>query len=209
MLDLDERLFAGLIRNINLENKTLADIGCGTGRHWQNIYNKNPALVMGFDVSAGMLKQLKDKFPAAITQKTHNNLLRSIPDSNLDCIFSTLTIAHIRIIEEALGAWNRVLKTGGDLVITDFHPDMLEKGGKRSFQYEGKTLSVKNYVHRVGKIKSILLKHGFVLINEEEIKVDENVRSYYELKNAAHVFEQFRGMPIIYGLHLRKQFAAQ
>jgi ubiquinone/menaquinone biosynthesis C-methylase UbiE len=34
MLDLDERIFSGLIEHIDFYNKTVADIGCGTGRHW-------------------------------------------------------------------------------------------------------------------------------------------------------------------------------
>ena len=82
MLDLDEHIFSELIKNIDLQNKTVADIGCGTGRHWQKIYAKNPAQVMGFDVSAGMLHQLLRKFPAAVTQLTTDNLLKTVPDSS-------------------------------------------------------------------------------------------------------------------------------
>ena len=110
MLDLDERIFSDLIENIDLRNKEVADIGCGTGRHWQKIYSKNPSNLIGFDVSASMLGQLKNKFPFALTQKTTDNLLTSIPDSSMDMIISTLTIAHIKNIEEAIASWSRVLK---------------------------------------------------------------------------------------------------
>ena len=209
MLHLDELIFKHLIRDIDLQDKKIADIGCGTGRHWQNIYRKNPAIVMGFDVSAGMLEQLKNKFPAAFTQKTSDNLLATLPDAVVDCIFSTLTVAHIRNIEEAIGAWCRILKMGGDLVITDFHPEMLDRGGKRSFHHEGRSLSVKNYVHSLIKLKAIFLKHGFTLIEEVERKVDDTIRSHYKMQNALHVYERFMGMRVIYGLHLKKQFAAQ
>jgi ubiquinone/menaquinone biosynthesis C-methylase UbiE len=208
MLDLDERIFSDLIDPIDLRNKAIADIGCGTGRHWQKIFTKNPSHLMGFDVSGPMLGQLKSKFPFADTQKTTNNLLISVPDSSLDMIVSTLTIAHIKNITEAITAWSRVLKNNGDLVLTDFHPSLLANGGKRSFSHGGKSLSVKNYVHSVFKIKRTLLDAGFILIREEEKKVDEEVRSYYETKNALTVYERFKGLPIIYGLHLRKQRAA-
>jgi ubiquinone/menaquinone biosynthesis C-methylase UbiE len=209
MLYLDEIIFNHLIRNIDLQNKKIADIGCGTGRHWQNIYSKNPALVMGFDVSAGMLEQLNNKFPAALTQKISDNLLGTLPDAVVDHIFSTLTVAHIRNMDEAIGAWSRILKMGGDLVITDFHPEVLDKGGKRSFYHQGRSLSVKNYVHSLKKLKTIFAKHGFTLIEEVEKKVDETTRSHYEMQNALNVYERFKGMRVIYGFHLKKQFAAQ
>jgi ubiquinone/menaquinone biosynthesis C-methylase UbiE len=207
MLDLDELIFSNLIKNIDFNNKKVADIGCGTGRHWQKIYGKNPSVVTGFDVSCGMLDQLKNKFPSAITQKTNDNLLAMVQDSAMDVIVSTLTIAHIRNIEEAITSWSRILKNEGDLVITDFHPSMLEKGGKRSFNHEGRSLYVRNYTHSLGKIKKAFNNSGLILIQEEERKVNEEVRSYYESQNALPVYERFKGMPIIYGLHLRKQRA--
>ena len=61
MLDLDERIFSDLIGPVDLQNKEVADIGCGTGRHWQKIYAKNPSDLIGFDVSASMLRRAKRK----------------------------------------------------------------------------------------------------------------------------------------------------
>ncbi|HLA59408.1 MAG TPA: class I SAM-dependent methyltransferase [Puia sp.] len=207
MLDLDERIFSDLIENIDLRGKAVVDIGCGTGRHWQKIYSKSPSHVIGFDVSGSMLAQLKNKFPFAHTQKTTDNLLTSIPDSSMDMIISTLTVAHIKNIEEAITAWSRVLKNGGELIVTDFHPSLLANGGKRSFTHGSRSLSVKNYIHTIGKIKKTFYEAGFTLIREEEKTVNEEVRSYYETKNALAVYERFKGLPVIYGLHLRKQRA--
>jgi len=207
MLDLDERIFSDLIEHIDLRDKKIADIGCGTGRHWQKIYSKNPSYLIGFDVSGSMLEQLKSKFPFAHTQKTTDNLLASLPDSSIDMIISTLTVAHIKNIEEAIASWSRVLKMGGELVVTDFHPSLLANGGKRSFRHGSRSLSVKNYIHSIEKIKKTFYKAGFTLIREDEKTVNEDVRSYYETKNALTVYERFKGLPVIYGLHLRKQRA--
>ena len=81
MLDLDELIFSGLIKDIDIRNKRVADIGCGTGRHWQKLYEKSRLHSLGFDVSQGMLHQLKRKFPSAITHLTTDNLLNSLKDS--------------------------------------------------------------------------------------------------------------------------------
>ena len=209
MLDLDEQVFTALLKDIDIENKKVADIGCGTGRHWQKLYKKKPALVIGFDVSAGMLNQLGRKFPAAVTQHVTDNLLTMVPDTFADCVITTLTIAHIKNIDEAIAAWARVLKNDGDLIITDFHPETLAKGGKRSFRHEGKSLTVINYVHPLEKVKTIFTKYGFSVCRQQEKYVDEKVKPWYEVQNTLHVYNRFRNMPIIYGLHLKKQHAAE
>jgi ubiquinone/menaquinone biosynthesis C-methylase UbiE len=209
MLDLDEQIFSALIGPIDLENKTVADIGCGTGRHWQKIYAKKPALVMGFDISAGMLHQLRHKYPNADIQLTDDNLLRTVADSFVDCLITTLTIAHIKKIDEAIASWSRVLKNGGDLVITDFHPTSLANGGMRSFRHRGQRLSVTNYIHPLEKVKSIFSRYGLTVVRQKEVNVNEEVKPYYESQNALSIYDRFFGIPIIYGLHLKKRHAAE
>jgi ubiquinone/menaquinone biosynthesis C-methylase UbiE len=151
-----------------------------------------------------MLKRLKLKFPDADTVQITNNFLGNIADSTYDLIISTLTVAHIENLEEALLEWCRVLKSGGSIVITDFHPTALAAGGKRTFQYQNTHIPIVNFVHPTDTIKAFFSKQGFVLANEAEKVIDHNVMHYYIKQNAMHVYQKFRGMPMIYGLHLKK-----
>lgn len=205
MLDLDELIFSSLLKDIQIQDQYIADIGCGTGRHWQKLYEHLPATLTGYDVSAGMLKVLSKKFPSAITRHITDNLFTETRSGSFDCIISTLTIAHIKHAEEAIASWARILKINGDLVMTDFHPGLLASGGKRSFRHENKNYAVKNYVHPVDYIKQVFRNNGFTIIKQEERYIDESVRSYYENRQAMNVFEKYKGMPVIYGLHLKKQ----
>jgi len=204
MLDLDKILFGKLLDGVRIKNKTVADIGCGTGRHWAEIFNNEPANLSGFDVSPGMLKKLKEKFPSAQTYAISDNHFSAIEDHTFDLIISTLTVAHIENIEDALSAWCRILKQGGEMIVTDFHPDLLASGGKRTFKHQNTHIAVRNFVHPVNTIKEILLNKGFAPVNEYERKVDESVKHYYTSQNAAHVYEKFKGFPVIYGLHFRR-----
>ncbi len=205
MLDLDEIVFSELVRKINIENKIIADIGCGTGRHWKKIFDKHPKSLTGFDVSEGMLNKLKKKFPLALVKKTDDNFFTKEPDNYYDIIFSTLTVAHIENIREAIFAWSRIIKNGGDIIITDFHPTLLSHGGKRTFTANQKKFAVVNCVHSVDEIKSILRDAGFLIITEVEKKIDDSLRNYYAEQNALHIFERFKGEPVIYGLHVQKK----
>jgi ubiquinone/menaquinone biosynthesis C-methylase UbiE len=164
---------------------------------------------MGFDISAGMLHQLKLKYPNADIQLTDDNLLRTVTDSFVDCLVTTLTIAHIKNIDEAIASWSRVLKNGGDLIITDFHPTSLANGGMRSFRHRGKRLSVTNYIHPLEKVKSIFTRYGLMVVRQKEVNVNEEVKPYYESQNALSVYDRFIGIPIIYGLHLKKRHAVE
>jgi ubiquinone/menaquinone biosynthesis C-methylase UbiE len=204
MLHLDENLFTDLLDGLVLTGKHIADIGCGSGRQWPAIFNKLPASLTGFDVSAGMLKKLKEKYPEAHTGKITDNLFSDIPDASFDMIVSTLTVAHIEDIDEAMDAWCRLLKPAGEIIITDFHPHTLALGGRRTFKH-GKTLmAVRNYVHPIYTIKEALLRHGFNLVTQHEIKIEETMKQFYADANAPHVYEKYFGFPVIYGIHLKR-----
>ena len=209
MLDLDNEIFGNLLTRLHLENKVIADIGCGTGRHWKKLYSRKPSLVAGFDVSAGMLKNLILKYPGAVTRQITDNRFANVPDACFDVIVTTLTIAHIQDIDEAIAAWSRILRPGGDLIITDFHPETLAKGGTRSFTRHGKTFSVVNYIHPLGEVIRTFHKYNLMVYTKAERNIDERVRHYYASQNALPVYERFRGTPVIYGMHLRKTHAAQ
>src|SRR6185312_10935044 len=123
MLALDEDVFSKLISNSSFEGKIVVDVGCGTGRHWRKIMDKKPARLIGYDVSEGMLQMLKQKFPGAETHKLQDDHLTGLENNGCDVIVSTLALAHILHPENAFNEWYRVLKPGGEIIITDYHPE--------------------------------------------------------------------------------------
>lgn len=209
MLDEDEKIFSSLLKYLSPEGKIIADIGCGTGRHWAKIYDKKPSQLIGYDVSDGMLHILKQKFPHAETHKLLTNQLRELENSSCDILISTLALAHINDLEEAFREWNRVLKDDGSLLITDYHPEALAKGGNRTFIHHGKQVSIKNYVHPLKELFTIAQQLNFEISHLTEKKIDDAMRHYYEEQNALHVFERFKGTPIIYGVIFTKPYAAK
>jgi len=205
MFYLDNRIFAGFMANVDLKGKNVADIGCGTGRHWPLLYQHQVGNLTGYDVSGGMLERLHIKFPDAdLVKIISDDFLADVADETYDVIISTLTIAHIQNLEYALLEWCRILKPGGEIIITDFHPQALAIGGKRTFQHDHKLIGIRNYVHSTTALKELFIKQGFTIIAETERVIDNSVRHFYEKQDALHVFNDFKGKPMIYGIHLRK-----
>ena len=204
MLALDEEICADLFERVAPRGRTVADIGCGTGRHWAKILSYRPARLVGYDVSSGMLDILQKKYPQAETYLFQGGLLTDLPAGSVDIVVSTLTIAHIPDITAALKEWTRVLKPGGEMIITDYHPAALAKGGQRTFRAEDTVIAIRNHVYPIKKIRAITGRLGLREISVVEKRVDETMRPYYEKQQALATYQRFQGVPIIYGIHLKK-----
>ncbi|MFI5155567.1 MAG: class I SAM-dependent methyltransferase [Chitinophagales bacterium] len=208
VLALDNQLFRRFISNKQLAGLTIADIGCGTGRHWHALLDQNPKRLIGFDISTGMLAQLNKKFPGAETYVLRNAELSALENESCDLIVSTLAIAHMPDLKPVLQEWKRVLKPGGEIIITDFHPEALAKGNRRTYAHEGKWKAVKSYIHPIQLIRDLADALALSTIELKEIRLNEEMRSFYERKNAIPVFELNKGLAIIYGIILKKSYAA-
>jgi ubiquinone/menaquinone biosynthesis C-methylase UbiE len=209
MLALDGALCGDLLSTIDLAGKNIVDVGCGTGRHWPALFDRSPARLAGFDVSAGMIDRLRKKYPLAETHLLKGAALDVLDTATCDIVLSTLTIAHIPDLPAALTEWNRVLKPGGDMLITDYHPAALSKGGQRTFRDGEQVIAVRNHVYPLAQLLAITRRLGLTEISVVEKKIDDSMRPYYEKQNALSVFQRFLGVPIIYGLHLKKPNAAR
>jgi ubiquinone/menaquinone biosynthesis C-methylase UbiE len=208
MLAWDEQIFSEFLLNVDMKNKVIADIGCGTGRHWNKLLAKHPHKLIGFDVSARMLHFLQQKFPGSETYELQTDQLTGFKNNSFDFVISTLTIAHIKNVKSAIIEWNRVLKPGGEMIITDYHPEALKKGGKRTFKNEHQTIEVKNYVHSIERLRFMAQSLQLNVNCFIEKRIDETAKKYYEYQNALPLFEAWKGVPIIYGLHLIKENVA-
>jgi ubiquinone/menaquinone biosynthesis C-methylase UbiE len=204
MLALDEELCTQLLERVEIRDGTVVDVGCGTGRHWKKLFDRQPARLVGYDVSSGMLDILRKKYPAANTCLLDSQRLKGLGDETCNLVLSTLTVAHIQDLEISLREWNRVLRPGGDILITDYHPRALARGGQRTFREGEKTIAIRNYIHTLSEIHNIAERLDLGVLEQIEKKIDLTMRSYYEKQNALDVFSRFYGVPIIYGIHLKK-----
>ncbi|HXD77427.1 MAG TPA: class I SAM-dependent methyltransferase [Puia sp.] len=209
MLALDRSLCRELMAGYPIAGKTIVDVGCGTGRHWPDLLDRSPARLLGYDVSGGMLNRLRLKYPSAETHLISGTTLTGLGDASCDLVLSTLTVAHLPDPEEALTEWCRVLKPDGHVIITDYHPTALARGGQRTFREGKRLIAVRNHVYPVARILALARQLGLRPVNVIERRVDESMRPWYERRNAVQVFQRFLGVPIIYGLHLNRPDAAQ
>jgi len=170
MLALDEQICRDFMQRVPIAGRAIADIGCGTGRHWPAILAQQPARLVGYDVSAGMLDILRKKYPQAETHQLESGLLTTSPAGSIDVVISTLTVAHIPDLAAAITEWCRVLQPGGEMIITDYHPEALARGGQRTFRDGDRVIAVRNYIYPIRKVRAIATRLGLQELSFTEKK---------------------------------------
>ncbi len=108
------------------------DLGCGTGLELEFYFRENPAAaVTGIDLSEGMLRALREKFPGqALTLIRGSYFALPLGEGCFDAAVSVESLHHFTR-EEKTGLYRklfRALKSGGYFILTDYfaHEDAFE-----------------------------------------------------------------------------------
>lgn len=94
------------------------DAACGTGRHAARLMELGHRVV-GVDTSGGMLVQARAKVPGAQLQLADLHAL-PLDDDSVDLVVCGLALMHVPRLEPVFGEFARVLRPGGNLVVSDW-----------------------------------------------------------------------------------------
>jgi len=204
VLTLESALFTELLASIPIEGKLVIDVGCGTGRHWPEILSRGPAEIVGVDPSIGMLDRLRTHHPSARTLCAQGDRLTDIAEYSYDVVVSTLALAHIRDAARAICEWCRILRPGGAMLVTDFHPEAIRAGMKRTFVTRGKTIEIEHHATELQTLREIAVKNGLTLVSQSERGIDESVRPLFERADYLDAYRKNKGLPLVFGLNFLK-----
>jgi malonyl-CoA O-methyltransferase len=154
LIALEEPVVRELIREP--AGLTAIDVGCGTGRHTAWLAERG-ARVTGVDFSQGMLEVLRAKVGARPIELIEHDLGTGIPaeDSRFDLAISCLVLEHVDDLAAIFAELSRVVRPGGRVVISDFHPEMVRRGfharfreapGQQKIQIRGASHTISDYV---------------------------------------------------------------
>jgi SAM-dependent methyltransferase len=204
LLLLDDDLIGRLLGNLQLENKVIVDVGCGSGRHWQRLLARRPRCLIGVDASAGMLARLRAKYPNADLRHVTDHRLYGTPDESCDLVISTLTFGYIADAEGTFREWARVLRPAGDVVLTDLHPDAATPNA-RSFRQGDRTIAIWHQSRALTSITAAAARSGLEVLRIETGLVGESIRSAYEAAAARALYDEQKGSALMFGMHLTKR----
>lgn len=152
LMEIEEQAMLSLLPD-DLRDKVCLDLACGSGRYLRLLQNRQVKQVFGVDYSADMLAQAINS-PFAIR---HSLLARSaflslpFATATFDLITCGLAVGHEKNLGQTLAEISRVLRQGGTVIYSDFHPFGTLAGWQRSFTAaNGATFQLEHYLHLYG-----------------------------------------------------------
>ncbi|WP_394842058.1 methyltransferase domain-containing protein [Pendulispora brunnea] len=120
----------------NVQGLSVADIGCGTGRHAVRLAREG-AHVTALDFSAGMMSRAKQKAADCSIDFVMHDLRMPLPiaDRSMDRVISCLVIDHFQTAQlpTLFRELGRICKQDGFILISVMHPAMLLRGVQARF----------------------------------------------------------------------------
>jgi SAM-dependent methyltransferase len=179
----------------------ILDAGCGTGRNFGKL-QLGGSCAIGIDFSYGMLKvarrnlaDIRADFPVLLA-----DLERTLPfeTGSFDAVLCALIGEHLSALRSVLQEFYRVLKPGGRLVFSVYHPEMAAAGIEANFKQGDVEYRLGAFHYTVAEHERFLTEVGFVDTKAREYTGDE------ELLRSVPSAAKYLGFPILLVLTARK-----
>jgi malonyl-CoA O-methyltransferase len=182
----------------DLAGRHALDLACGSGRYSKCLADSNAASIVAVDFCLPMVAQVQGALRVCAG-------MMQLPFASgaFEVVVSGLALGHADDIDAWMSEVARVLRAGGTLLYSDFHPEAARLGLARSFQGEdGCSYSVPHRLHEVAAQKAAAAAAGFTLEIVEEVRVGAHMREPSSKSQA--LIRRWEGLPIVLVVRARK-----
>jgi ubiquinone/menaquinone biosynthesis C-methylase UbiE len=160
------------------------DAACGTGRHARRLLERGHA-VIGVDATPEMLMRARERVPGARFERGD---LRDLPleEASVDLAVCALALEHLEDLTLPIAELARVVRPGGQVIVSDIHPVLSAIGGAPFFRAaDGTSAYVRGHPHSHADYLDALAAAGLSLRRCVEPRF---TRSEVEMQQPAAAF---------------------
>jgi SAM-dependent methyltransferase len=202
IVELEGRYLSTWLRD--LRGKRFLDAGCGTGR-WMLHAVEAGARTVGVDLSFEMLQQaagrpgLRGRLAVADVAKL------PLSEGWADVVLCALTLGHCRDAASVFAGLLRLTRRGGRLILSDFHPDAIRNGWKRTFRCGDETMEVESYPYSIEELLDMAESSGFRLEELLELSFGPEEERIFVNAGRADLFARVEGQAAVILICLRRR----
>jgi len=150
------------------------DAGCGTGAYLAALSDARSQAV-GLDFSRGMLRVARRKAPRARLAQADINRAFPVRPRAFDAVLSALVSEHLVDLRRFFTEAFSVLRAGGRLVFSAFHPEMAHAGVEANFEQDGTEYRLGAERHTVADYLDHISDAGFRRLDWRECRGDDRL----------------------------------
>lgn len=178
--------------------RRVLDLACGSGRYTQQLEQRGATLAIAMDFCVPMLERV------AATHRICADMM-CLPFANdaFDVVISGLALGHARDVDVWMAQVARVLKAGGTLVYSDFHPAAALAGLTRSFKdHNNQTCTVPHQNFDVASQREAARRVGLEIEHLHEVRVGYELTEPFA--DSEPFYQRCHGLPIVLVVRARK-----
>lgn len=182
---------------VDVRGLRLLDVGCGIARRLTQARESGVGLAVGVDLTPRMLAEARAGELLAAAD------VRALPiaDESFDVVWCRLVLGHLATLDAAYAELARVCAYGGRVIVTDFHPDAVDAGHRRTFRDDdGVVREIEHHVHTPRAHRRAATRAGLTLVHRFDRAVGETVRGFYERAGRLDAYEQQCGLAVVLAL---------
>jgi malonyl-CoA O-methyltransferase len=167
------------------------DLACGTGRYTTLLARHGASEVFSLDFSAAMLRQVQ-----AGKRIRADMMYLPFIDNAFDVVICGLALGHATDIHRWMGGAARVLKHGGVLLYSDFHPEAARAGLTRSFKDAlDRSFTLPHCHYGLQTQREAVAAAHLKLEVMHEVRVGVDLQEAFPGSQA--FYRQWRGLPLV------------
>jgi len=152
----------------------ILDAGCGTGANLARMLAAG-ARPVGVDFSAGMLRVARSNAPGAPLAQVDLNRSLPVRPERFDALLCSLVSEHLDHLSRFLAGAFSVLRDGGRLAFSAFHPALATAGAEANFERDGTQYRLGAERYSVGDYLDRIHDAGFRELRWRDYAVDASL----------------------------------